>query len=357
MSIILEALRKAEASRRGDDRLGLAATPVRRVPLYARIPVGFVAAAAMLFLSVGVGAWLLWPEEPQESAAVASREPTGPPASAPTHSGGVAGPSPEEEAPPAETAMSSTAPATSPDAATAPADAAETAPRTGTPPATGSTSAPAKPGSHADVRMLSMEARLAEPPAPTASAPTRGGSVEVRDLLGPGADAETAPQARSKPIKPGSVEVRDLLAEQGVEPVAPDAQEDNAAGVLSEADGGVRQPDESRAATARPASAARTSGAPPAGAALPEHAAPPMPRSAPDVPSLDELVASGQLNPPDLSLDMHAYGPEAASRFVYINMRRYHVGDTTREGAVVEDITPDGVVLQMQGRRFVLSAR
>jgi hypothetical protein len=75
------------------------------------------------------------------------------------------------------------------------------------------------------------------------------------------------------------------------------------------------------------------------------------------VPLVDELVANGELNPPDLSLEMHAYGPDPATRFVYINMRRYHIGDTTREGAVIEDITPEGAVLLLQGRRFLLESR
>jgi hypothetical protein len=194
--------------------------------------------------------------------------------------------------------------------------------------------------------MLALEARLAEPPpaGPTAAGGSRGGSVEVRDLLGGGQDAGAEPQ----PTKAGSVEVRDLLAEQGVQPVEPQGQ---AAATVSDADGGVRAP-----SAARPAAAARGSAAPPA-ATLPPHATPPMPRPQREIPSLDDLVASGQLNPPDLSLDMHAYGPVADARFVYINMRRYRIGDTTREGAVVEDITQDGVVLLLQGRRFELSAR
>jgi general secretion pathway protein B len=198
----------------------------------------------------------------------------------------------------------------------------------------------------ADVRLLALEARLADPraAAPPAQARPRGGSVEVRDLLGPGTDAG----AGGQPRKPGSVEVRDLLAEQGAQPVE---QEGGAPAVVSDADGEVRAP-----SAARPAAAPRGS-APPPGAALPPHATPPAPQPQRDVPSLDDLVASGQLNPPDISLDMHAYGPVAEARFVYINMRRYHIGDTTREGAVVEDITPDGVVLLLQGRRFELSAR
>jgi hypothetical protein len=73
MSIILNALRKAEASRRGVDRVDLTAAPVRHVPLHSRIPLGFVAATATLFLSVGVGAWLLWPDEPVGDVPVASR--------------------------------------------------------------------------------------------------------------------------------------------------------------------------------------------------------------------------------------------------------------------------------------------
>jgi len=317
MSIILNALRKAEASRRGVDRVDLTAAPVRHVPLHSRIPLGFVAATATLFLSVGVGAWLLWPDEPVGDVPVASRAP------APQPGSGVAAAESATVARSTGESPVGSAPSTPPVAV---ADA---------PPAAATAPAPAGPEAQADVRMLALEARAAEPAAPAPAGPPRGGSVEVRDLLG----SDGAADAGTPPIKPGSVEVRDLLAEQGAPPVAPEPT----------------QP--ARPSAAKPASAARPSAAPPPGTTMPPQAAPPMPRAESDVPSLDELVASGQLSPPDLSLDMHAYSPEAAARFVYINMRRYHIGDTTREGAVVEDITPDGVVLELQGRRFALSSR
>jgi hypothetical protein len=329
MSIILEALRKAEASRRGTDHIELAAAPVRDVPLRSRIPVGFVAAAATLFLAVGVGAWLLWPDEPAGEAAVASRAP------APR-----SGPAPVASPSQARPAARATSPGNAPAAVADPDDSADTADAAippvdepDAPPAASAEAARTEPDASSDVRMLALEARAAEPAAPSPPAEASRGSVEVRDLLGSGAPAG----ADAPRIKPGSVEVRDLLAEQGAEPVPPESGEP------------------ARPAAATPASAARTS-APPPGAAVPPQAAQP-PRADPDVPSLDQLVANGQLSPPDLSLDMHAYSPDVAARFVYINMRRYRIGDTTREGAVVEDITPDGVVLQLQGRRFVLSAR
>jgi hypothetical protein len=38
----------------------------------------------------------------------------------------------------------------------------------------------------------------------------------------------------------------------------------------------------------------------------------------------------------------------------FINSRQYREGQTTPEGALIEQITPDGVVMNMNGNRFLL---
>jgi hypothetical protein len=57
---------------------------------------------------------------------------------------------------------------------------------------------------------------------------------------------------------------------------------------------------------------------------------------------------------PPLHLDVHAYAVRPADRFVMINLAQYHIGDTLKEGPRVMDITPQGVILEYQGNRFLL---
>jgi general secretion pathway protein B len=71
-----------------------------------------------------------------------------------------------------------------------------------------------------------------------------------------------------------------------------------------------------------------------------------------NLPTADELTAAG--GAPALNLDLHVYATNAAERMAFINGRKYREGDTLAEGAVVRQITPDGVVLEMNGRRFLL---
>jgi len=42
-------------------------------------------------------------------------------------------------------------------------------------------------------------------------------------------------------------------------------------------------------------------------------------------------------------------------RFVFVNGRRYREGDTTAEGASIEEITSEGVIMNSGGNRFLLS--
>lgn len=72
------------------------------------------------------------------------------------------------------------------------------------------------------------------------------------------------------------------------------------------------------------------------------------------LPSINEINLTGAQTLPELHLDVHVYATKAADRFVYINMRKYHEGSSLPEGAVVERIRRDGVVLNFQGLRFIL---
>jgi general secretion pathway protein B len=72
------------------------------------------------------------------------------------------------------------------------------------------------------------------------------------------------------------------------------------------------------------------------------------------LPSINEINLTGAQALPELHLDVHVYATKASERFVYINMRKYHEGNSLPEGPVVEHIRRDGVVLNYQGLRFVL---
>ena len=70
------------------------------------------------------------------------------------------------------------------------------------------------------------------------------------------------------------------------------------------------------------------------------------------LPSADQLSATGM---PALNLDLHVYATVPTERLVFINSRKYREGETLQEGPVVSQITPSGVVLQYQGRSYLLT--
>lgn len=72
------------------------------------------------------------------------------------------------------------------------------------------------------------------------------------------------------------------------------------------------------------------------------------------LPTINEINLTGAQALPELHLDVHVYATQAAERFVFINMRKYHEGATLEEGPTVERIRRDGVVLNYQGLRFLL---
>jgi len=72
-------------------------------------------------------------------------------------------------------------------------------------------------------------------------------------------------------------------------------------------------------------------------------------------PTLEQLHGQGKLmSLQSLSLDLHVYTEAAEGRFVFVNLNRYREGERLREGPLVEQITPDGVILQHMGERFLV---
>ena len=110
--------------------------------------------------------------------------------------------------------------------------------------------------------------------------------------------------------------------------------------------------------------AARTSTSPrPEPVAEPEPAPPPaaapQPRRQPEftlaaLPTADQLRATGSIQLADLHLDIHVYSEKPADRFVFINMVRHREKSRLAEGPVVQEITPEGVILDYSGTRFLL---
>lgn len=75
-----------------------------------------------------------------------------------------------------------------------------------------------------------------------------------------------------------------------------------------------------------------------------------------DEPSLtfNELRATGALSLPDLHIDLHVYSDNPADRLVFINTSQYRENATLSDGPTVRRITPNGVILEYQGTRFLL---
>ncbi|MGI9271132.1 MAG: general secretion pathway protein GspB [Woeseiaceae bacterium] len=72
------------------------------------------------------------------------------------------------------------------------------------------------------------------------------------------------------------------------------------------------------------------------------------------IPTIDQLRLDGSLQVDELHLDIHVYSDDPAERFVFINMDKHREDSRTKEGPVVREITPDGVILDHQGRSFLL---
>lgn len=85
------------------------------------------------------------------------------------------------------------------------------------------------------------------------------------------------------------------------------------------------------------------------------------PRMAPEpepelvnLPSMQQLIQSGQLSLSPLHIDIHVYAGQAEKRFIFVNMSKYREGDRLEEGPTVESITNTGVIFNHQGNRFTL---
>jgi general secretion pathway protein B len=331
MSLILDALRRAESQRQSQSQIQPALSlpggpagerPRRPWPAVATVCAALVIVAAALALTAG-----LWQAGDGTTGAAGQ----------------------DRRLQPARSAAGTTAP----HAATAALDErpAPAAPRTG-PSAEPAPATLRTGGQRPDLRSLAEEARAGRPPAasvaaapgnrstaaPDASrAPPRPAPGTVR-IVAPGTDTEIVPPAGGRSaaaVAPGSVVIRDLLAEEGMP----------SNGRIAIAGGG--RPDAGRSLDGRVAAGSDGTTALPAGAAGGDG----PPASAPD--DLGDLAAA----PAEFKLNMLSTGRDPAARYVYINMRRYRIGDETPEGAMIEDINNRGAVIAWRGERFLLTLR
>ena len=72
------------------------------------------------------------------------------------------------------------------------------------------------------------------------------------------------------------------------------------------------------------------------------------------LPTIQQVQANGAVSLPELHVDIHVYSEVAEDRFVFINMVKHNEGSRLAEGPLVEEITPDGVVLSQDGISFLL---
>ena len=72
------------------------------------------------------------------------------------------------------------------------------------------------------------------------------------------------------------------------------------------------------------------------------------------MPTIYELRANGSITLPDLHLDIHVFSEVPEDRFVFINMSKQREKSHLAEGPTVDEITPDGVVLDYRGTTFLL---
>ena len=76
------------------------------------------------------------------------------------------------------------------------------------------------------------------------------------------------------------------------------------------------------------------------------------PASGAQIPSVAELPAHLFKSLPSRNILVHVYNEKPEARFIILNSQRQRQGDTTKDGFVIEEIQPDGVVLRFRGQRF-----
>ena len=251
----------------------------------------------------------------------------------------------------------------------------------------GSGAAPSAPTGAAPAPAAAAAAAAASTPAPSTSGSTAPGPVAVAPAQAVVAnDAATPVAPAAAPAAPIPAGPDDLAARDGV-PAQKLAQFErgevfaNAPELLRPvtptpppptppAEAALPQPlaEESAPAAAPAVAAAAPTAmptAPPAPLPMPPVAAPPAaaqePAGAPappganaGVPLIYELPLGTRQTLPALKMSMHVYSADTARRVVILDGERYQEGATVSGELRIAAITPDGVVLELGGQRFLL---
>jgi len=69
-------------------------------------------------------------------------------------------------------------------------------------------------------------------------------------------------------------------------------------------------------------------------------------------PRWQDLPLEERTSLPTPRIDVHVFAQEPERRFVLINLRKYHAGDTLDDGATLDAILSDGIVLSYGGRQY-----
>ena len=72
-----------------------------------------------------------------------------------------------------------------------------------------------------------------------------------------------------------------------------------------------------------------------------------------EVPFLDDMSLEFRSGFDVPRLDVHVYDSDPQRRFLLIELKKYREGDTLANGAVIEEILPDGVRMHYRGTRFI----
>lgn len=193
------------------------------------------------------------------------------------------------------------------------------------------------PAERQAVPPVSAEAPAAAPPATRAiaqdAAAARPGAPAASGAAGPEpAASAAAPQSTATPPPSAATEP----AVRAANPTQPPAATPPAGADQSTGEGTTGSDPSDYAPAVEPAAQG-------AGAAQ---------GSGGELPLYQQVVTSANL--PELHLDLHVFADRPRDRFAMINMHRVGEGDTLPDGAQVEAIRPDGVVLSYHGTRFLL---
>jgi len=69
-------------------------------------------------------------------------------------------------------------------------------------------------------------------------------------------------------------------------------------------------------------------------------------------PRWEDLPLEERASLPAPRIDVHVFAQEPERRFVLINLRKYHAGDTLDDGTTLDAILSDGIVLSHGGRQY-----